>query len=200
MRKAISFIATLALVLLATACGSKKGQSASDTASALTVDSLLANPEKYVNETVTVEGLCSHLCKSGGRKAFIRSNADSLVLRCEAFPGMNEPFSSESVDRRLRVTGVFHEERIDEAYLLELERTEQARVDNIKAQGGEEKNGAHKSGCDTERAAQGQQKLQTVAERVADYRARIAERDSTEGKPYLSFYFIEATGYEILPD
>ena len=202
MKKTIYLFAALALTFIVTACGgSKNNQAAQDEeSSALTVDELLTNPDQYVDQTVTFEGICSHLCKHGGRKAFVQGNADNLLLRCEAFPSMNEPFSGETIHHPIRVTGIFHEERIDENYLQELERTEQERAYNINQEGGAVNPGESEAGCDTERAAHGQQDLNTLNERIADYRARIAERDSIEGKPYLSFYFVEATGYEILPD
>ena len=37
----------------------------------------------------------------------------------------------------------------------------------------------------------------TVAERIADFRAKIAARKAAEGKDYLSFYYVTATSYEI---
>ena len=77
---------------------------------------------------------------------------------------------------------------------------EQERAYNINSEGGDVTPGESQSGCDTERAAQGQANLTTLNERIADYRARIAERQAKEGKDYLSFYYVEATGYEILPE
>lgn len=203
MKKTIYLFATIALALIATACGGSKNQQSAtndEATEALTVDELLTNPDQYVDQTVTLEGICSHLCKHGGRKAFVQGNADNMLLRCEAFPGMDAPFSGETIHHPIRVTGIFHEERINEEYLQDLERTEQERAYNINQEGGDVTPGEQQSGCDTERAARGQQDLTTLNERIADYRARIAARDSIEGKPYLSFYYLEATGYEILPD
>ncbi len=203
MKKTFYLFASMALIFIATACNnSKSGSTEAEgtAAGTLTVDELLTNPDNYVDQTVTFEGICSHLCKHGGRKAFVQGNADNMMLRCEAFPGMNKPFSGETIHHPIRVTGIFHEERIDEEYLQELERIEQNRVDYINNKGGEATAGEEQSGCDTERAAHGQQDLNTLNERIADYRSRIADRKATEGKDYLSFYYIEATGYEILPD
>lgn len=204
MKKTIYLFASMALALLTTACGGSKNQQSAvndaENVSTLTVDEILTNPDAYVDKTVSLEGICSHLCKHGGRKAFIQGNADNMLLRCEAFPGMNAPFSGETIHHPIRVTGIFHEERINEEYIQELERTEQERVFNINQDGGDLNPGEQQSGCDTERAARGQQELSTLNERIADYRTRIAARDSLEGKPYLSFYYLEATGYEILPD
>ena len=203
MKKTILFIASMAMLFITTSCGGTKTNttdSDSETVTTLIVDSLLLNPDQYVNHTVTFEGICSHLCKHGGRKAFIVGNADNMLLRCEAFPGMNAPFAAETIHKPLKVTGIFHEERIDEQYLQDLERTEQERAYAINNEGGDVTPGEVQSGCDTERAAQGQANLTTLNERIADYRARIAERQAKEGKDYLSLYYLEATGYEILPN
>lgn len=203
MKKTILFFATLAMLLVTTSCGGSKTNTTTDadeTVDTMTVDDLLTNAEQYVDQTVTFEGICSHLCKHGGRKAFIAGNADNMIIRCEAFPGMDAPFAGETVHKPLKVTGIFHEERIDEDYLQNLERMEQERAYNINSEGGDVTPGESQSGCDTERAAQGQANLTTLNERIADYRARIAERQAKEGKDYLSFYYVEATGYEILPE
>lgn len=202
MKKTIFLLATLVLALVTTSCNSSNknqnaGNDAEDTA-AVTVDEVLTNPDKYVDQTVTLEGICSHLCKHGGRKAFVQGNADNMLLRCEAFPGMDAPFSGEAIHHPIKVTGIFHEERIDEAYLQQMEQMGEEIANS--ANNGEGVAAQPEIGCETERAAHGQQDIATLSERVADYRARIAERDSIEGKPYLSFYFLEATGYEILPD
>lgn len=37
----------------------------------------------------------------------------------------------------------------------------------------------------------------TPEARIADFRAKIAERKTATGKDYLSFYYMEASSYEI---
>ena len=190
--KTMKLFAIMVLMLTAISCGSKKEEKGSTetatTTQTLTVDQLLANPENYLDSTVTIEGLCSHLCSQGGRKAFIQGNADNMQIRCEAFPGMKEPFPGEAVHKPMKVTGILREQRIDEEYLKCLEESVQNDRDRKEAT------------CETERAAHGQKEISTLEGRVADYRARIAENVAKGGNPYLSFYYIESTGYEILPE
>lgn len=38
----------------------------------------------------------------------------------------------------------------------------------------------------------------SVGERIAGFRARIADRKAKEGKEYLSFYHVEGGNYEVL--
>ncbi|MDE5970475.1 MAG: hypothetical protein K2K88_07100 [Muribaculaceae bacterium] len=202
MKKTLYFLATVAVVFLATACGSSKSQQAADEITdALTVDEVFENPEQYVGDTISIEGICSHLCSQGGKKAFLQGNADNVQIRCEAFPLMGEPFPKTTIHHPMRVTGIFREQRIDNNVVAEMEREFNERIKEITEQYGEEsaQRAANASvGCDTERAAQGQRDLNTFKERMDDYRTRIAARKATEGKAYLSFYFMDAISFEIL--
>ena len=56
--------------------------------------------------------------------------------------------------------------------------------------------GEGEAGCDSEKKARGETG-NTVEERIADFRAQIAERKAKEGKDYLSFYYVTATAYQI---
>lgn len=189
MNKTLSSIAIFVMAIFVAACGGNNNQqaeAAENQSDALTVDQVLTSPDQYVDKSITIEGLCSHLCSHGGVKAFIQGNADNMQLRCEAYPGMDAPFPGETVHKALRVTGILREQRIDENYLKSLEGS------NI--------DGNQEIGCDTERAAHGQQDIKTLNDRIGNYRARIAESVKNGGKDYLSFYYMDATGYEILPD
>ena len=208
MKKSI-FIAAIAVLSMGFAsCSSNSAKTdateATTEVAAISVDDVLANAEKMVGDTVTIEGVCSHLCKHGGRKAFVLGSNDSLLLRCEAYPIMGTPFSKESIHKPIKVNGILKEERVDEKAIAEMEHQYAMlnNTDDASAQFGEsaEKTAEPTGGCDTERAARGQQNLTSFADRIADYRARIAQRNEKEGKPYLSFYYLEAISYEILPE
>ena len=72
----------------------------------------------------------------------------------------------------VKVKGTLCEERIDEAYLQSWEA-------DVAAQTAEE-HGDGESGCDTEKKARGET-ANTTAERIADFRAKIAARKAAEG-------------------
>lgn len=202
MNKNIILWAIVALfALAATGCS---GKSSTETAEAetITVDSILANPESYVGQTVTIEGVVSHLCKHGGRKAFLLGSDENSMIRCDATAEMGNVFPQETIHQPLRVTGVVMESRLDESTIRELEQNRQGQLERIAEQEGEAEAANFQNaptGCETERKAAGQGEVETFAAQMADYRRRIAERDSLEGKPYLSTYYIQATAYEILP-
>ena len=166
--------------LFAIAATSCSGKSSSETAEAdtVTVDSILANPEAYVGQTVTIEGVVSHLCKHGGRKAFLLGSDENSMIRCDATAEMGNVFPQETIHQPLRVTGVVMESRLDENTIRELEQNRQGQLERIAEQQGAEEAANFQNaptGCETERKAAGQAEVETFAAQMADYRRRIAE-------------------------
>lgn len=90
----------------------------------------------------------------------------------------------------MRVTGKLVEERIDEAYLQEMEKEINDSTVVSHGEGG--------AGCETEQKAEGVTAGSSEMERVNNFRARIAERKAKDGKEYLSFYHIAADSYQIM--
>lgn len=97
-------------------CGGSDKSNAADTdslnmaeVSVLTVDQILSDPAKYEGDTVTVEGICSHLCKHGGTKAFLAtpdSTAETSLLMCIATEAIGGAFDPSCPDKQLTVSGV----------------------------------------------------------------------------------------------
>ena len=151
------------------------------------VDALLASADSLIGKTVTVQGVCTHLCKHGAKKAFLMGSDDTKVIRAEASEEMGA-FAQECVNSIVTVTGQLVEDRIDEAYLQNWE-------EQLKAQAAKER-GDGKAGCANEKKTRGET-ADTPEVRIADFRKQIAEREAQEGKAYLSFYHINATSYQI---
>ena len=170
-------IALLAVAVIGTSCGNKQQKSSSDTtteqttSSALEIDSLLANAENLAGKEVTIEGVCTHTCKHGAKKIFLMGSDDTQVIRVEA--GTLGAFDPKCVNSIVRVTGTLKEQRIDEAYLQNWEA-------QLKAQAAE-KHGTGEAGCDTEKKARGET-ANTPEARIADFRAKIADRKASSGK------------------
>lgn len=185
-------IAIVVMTLIGTSCGNKQQKSASEAtteqaaSSALEIDSLLANAENLAGQEVTIEGVCTHACKHGAKKIFLMGSDDTQVIRVEA--GTLGAFDPKCVNSIVRVTGTLKEQRIDEAYLQNWEA-------QLKAQAAE-KHGTGEAGCDSEKKARGETANSPEA-RIADFRAKIADRKAETGKEYLSFYFMEANSYEV---
>ena len=204
MKKSLFFCAIAFIgMALATSCGNKGANEEAPLAEVLTVDTIVANAEQFAGDTVTIEGVVSHLCKHGGKKAFVLGSDDNTMIRCEATPEMGGAFPQESIHKPIRVTGVVVESRIDENAVRQMEAQHAEQVKMIAEQAGAEQAAAvdtAATGCETERKAQGQGEIETFAAQMADYRARISARNEAEGKPYLSTYYIVASSYEILPE
>ncbi len=191
--KAILIAAVAATTLFFTACGNKQAKKVeSETSSeqvissAISIDSLLSAADALAGKEVTIEGVCTHTCKHGATKIFLMGSDDTQIIRVEA--GKLGSFSSKCVNAIVRVKGVLKEQRVDEAYLQNWEA-------QLKAQA-QEKHGDGEAGCDSEKKARGEQ-ANTPEGRIADFRAKIADRKAKTGKDYLSFYYVEADSYEI---
>lgn len=182
----------LGMTLGLASCGDNsnksKEQAAAEemTPAALEVDQVLADPDSLVGDTIKVEGICTHICKHGGGKIFLMGSDDTKTLRVEAGESIGS-FPQETVNSIVRVTGVLVEDRIDEDYLTQWE----TRIaDQAKETQGE-------GGCAADMKANAEAETNSVRERIANFRSRIAERTEKEGKPYVSLYHMEGLSYEI---
>ena len=182
----------LGMTLGLASCGddsnkSKEQASAEEmTPAALEVDQVLADPDSLVGDTIEIEGICTHICKHGGGKIFLMGSDDTKTLRIEAGESIGS-FPQETVNSIVRVTGVLVEDRIDEDYLAQWE----AQIaDQAKEAQGE-------GGCAADMKANAEAATNSVLERIANFRSRIAERTEKEGKPYVSLYHMEGLSYEI---
>ena len=183
----------LATALVMVACGGNTSNKSNNeeaeavAATAMDIDALLSSAEELAGKEVEIEGICTHICSHGGRKIFLMGSDDTKTIRIEA--GELGAFDQKCVNSIVKVKGILNEERIDEAYLKQWEALNAAKAT--------EEHGDGEGGCSTEKAARGATG-NTVEERIAGFRARIAERKAAEGKEYLSFYFVLATAYEVV--
>jgi len=206
----LALCATLAAFSVSfTSCsGNKQAQQEQAASEALNIDDALTQAEANVDKLVTVEGVCTHTCAHGATKIFLQGSDNTNVLRCEATQIEGGAFSKDCVNNVVRVTGYVRETRMDEAYLQNWKRKyeesmmqQQAEAETAAGQGMDaeaQEKIETSAGCSTEAAARREQG-NTIDEKIANYREQIAARKAAEGKEYLSFYHLEATGYEILP-
>ncbi|MGL4992728.1 MAG: hypothetical protein ACRC6R_01140 [Bacteroidales bacterium] len=165
----------------------QSGSSASSSSNVINVDQLLEQSDSLVGESISLKGNCTHRCKHGGGKMFI-AGSNGKIIRIQS-TSKSGRFPVEVVGKEVTVLGTLMEERIDEEYLVKWEK----RMEQEMAAHGESE-----GGCSTEKRARNEStKVQTPKERIDSYRARIAERLNSEGKNYLSFYFIKAEKYTL---
>ena len=177
-----------ACVLSSCGGGKKQAQNAEEAVAAMSIDEVMGKAAGLVDQTVTIEGVCSHTCSHGAKKMFLVGSDDSKTLRIEA--GELGAFDTKVVNNIVTVKGVIKEERIDEAYLQDWENRLKNQTE--EKHGNEEGEG----GCDTEKNARGET-ADTPEGRIADFRAKIAAEKAATGKEYLSFYHVVAESYEI---
>ena len=170
-------------------CGSGKKQAqTTEEVAAMTIDEVMEKAAGLVEQTVVIEGVCTHTCSHGAKKMFLVGSDDSKTLRIEA--GELGAFDTKVVNNVVTVKGIIKEERIDEAYLQDWEARLKAQTEEKHGDGDGE------GGCDTEKNARGET-ANTTEGRIADFRAKIAAEKEATGKDYLAFYHVVANSYEI---
>ena len=187
--KLMMAVAMFAACFMMVSCGNAKKQSQSAeqvSTVAMSIDEVMAKAADLVEQSVTIEGVCTHTCSHGAKKMFLVGSDDSKTLRIEA--GELGAFDTKVVNQVVTVKGILKEERIDEAYLVDWEN-------RLKAQT-EEHHGNGEGGCDTEKNARGET-ANTAEGRISDFRTKIAAEKAATGKEYLSFYHVVAESYEI---
>lgn len=190
----IACIAALSMLSMSSCTSGSKSNEQQETqvqseASSLSVDELLSDAEMLTGTTVTIEGVCTHICSHGARKIFLMGTDDTKTIRIEATDNTGA-FSQDCVNSMVSVTGKVVEERIDEAYLANWEARE--KDGTAESHGDDEE-----AGCASEQQAQNEDPVDTFEERIANFRKRIAQEKEKTGKDYLAFYHIAANSYTI---
>lgn len=100
------------------------------------IDEVYAQADSLAGDTIFFEGVCAHLCKHGGRKAFLMGSDESRILRVEGAQAGN--FAPECINNLVRVRGVLH--------AIEVVPEEGESNDGLK-------HGEGDNGCETEKKA-----------------------------------------------
>lgn len=129
--KKLLFIMAVALVAF-TACQKQAEQAQT----VYSIDELYSQADSLLGDTIYFQGICSHLCKHGGRKAFLMGSDESHILRVEGAKMGN--FAPECINNLVRVRGILH--------FVEVVPEENAMDDGLK-------HGEDDNGCETEKKA-----------------------------------------------
>lgn len=87
---------------------------------ALTVDQLLNQKENLVDHEIIFKGTVDHVCKHSGKRAFVFGTTEDLRIKIEA-GGEIRGFDAELIGNDIEVRGILKEQRIDEAYINQME-------------------------------------------------------------------------------
>lgn len=132
MKKFMFFAAFVAAFCLASC-----SKTATQSETVYTIDEVYNQADSLLGDTITFQGVCTHLCKHGGRKAFLMGSDDSRILRVEGAKMGN--FDAACIGNIVRVKGVL--------YAFEVQ-PEPVVVDNSG-----EQHGVDGNGCETEKKA-----------------------------------------------
>ncbi len=123
--KKILFILAASLMTF-TACNKQQAQPEV----VYSVDEVYAQGENLVGDTILVEGNCLHLCKHGGKKAFLRSSEEGEFIRANAVEF--ESFAGECVNNEVRVRGILR------AMEVPVQQPQEAKAEEHQHEEGEE--------------------------------------------------------------
>lgn len=148
----------------------------------LTVEDVLKKAESLNNKTIIVEGLCAHLCPHGGTKMFMKAANSKQTIRVEASKSLGK-FDKGFTKKEVIITAKVMEQRIDETYLSNWEKS---------LSQGKKKHDSSSTSCESEAMARGENLKSPAVQRIDMFRKKIEQRKQSEGKAYLSFYYLEA--------
>lgn len=129
--KKILFIMAVALVAF-TACQKQ----AKEVQKVYSIDEVYTQADSLLGDTIYFQGVCTHLCKHGGRKAFLMGSDESRILRVEGAKMGN--FAPECINNIVRVRGILH--------AIDIVPEQPVAEDGLK-------HGANDNGCETEKKA-----------------------------------------------
>jgi hypothetical protein len=187
MRK-ILILAALATVIFA--CKTETKKTGWDENKVFTVTEVLAKPDTFVNKLMKVKGTINHVCKHGGKKAFLMGETEEQTLRCDAGKELAQ-FDASKIGNDAVVTGVFKEQKVDEAFLS---NWEQEVRDELAKAGKETKTAEkHEEKASYEKIGRHEDENDETLVEINKIRQEI----KTNGKGYISWYSFEAKSYAI---
>lgn len=133
--KKILLLAAFGAALFLTSCA--KTTTTQDVGTIYTIDQIYDSAESLLGDTITFQGVCMHLCKHGGRKAFLIGSDESKILRVEG--GEMGNFDVDCINNIVRVKGVLHAFEVKPQFPLSEDPAEQ--------------HGENGQGCETEQKA-----------------------------------------------
>ena len=123
--KKILFILAASLMTF-TACNKQQAQPEV----VYSVDEVYAQGENLVGDTILVEGNCLHLCKHGGKKAFLRSSEEGEFIRANSVEF--ESIAGECINNEVRVRGILR------AMEVPVQQPQEAKAEEHQHEEGEE--------------------------------------------------------------
>ncbi|MFC2151200.1 hypothetical protein ACFLSE_01620 [Bacteroidota bacterium] len=177
----------LAVTALLVSCGNKeqkKEENSEKEVVVVTVDEVVADMQSFVNKEVVIEGIVNHVCSHGGKRMFIMGEDPDMSIKITPSEEIGI-FEKELEGSHVLVTGIVKELRIDEAYVVELEKEIAEGADNEAIHD-------HSDGEHADEEAEAEAEKEKTAQ-IEAMKTKIAE--SEEGS--YSQFWIEASKFEV---
>ena len=175
--KQLFFIAVVSFALFSCSGNKKQAGTSSDVQTSVSVngkvfelDDLMAVAGQEVNNTITVIGYVTHICKHSGKRCFIVGESQKVSMRVEA-KGEIGRFNRKVTGSKLAITGVLKEQRLSQEYIDEMEKG----VDLKKEEAGENESCAAKLSS------------------ISNMRKWMKEHN----KDYYAIYYLDGLNFEI---
>lgn len=200
MKKYISLFVAFVSVTLIISCNKKPFTDNfinTDNIPEFTVDELMKSPQSYVDSIIKVEGRCIHICRMTGNSMYLVFENDSTMLRCLAAAPISGAFSDTIKGRVMKFSGMLREERLTKEGVADLRDQYASHMQLIPSK--EIADSAmylRNRRCKYERHYREQDSIVGFDEEMKDYEQRIDYQTKYEGKPYLSFYYLETIKVE----
>lgn len=124
------------LTALLSGCSNQEAREEASAAQKMDVEQLMGEPSAHLDQTITVEGLVTHICQHGGKRLHLSKPGSDLIVRVRTGKDM-APFDRELEGSTVQITGTFVEERLDQAYLNQLRKGEEEGDHHHEDQGDE---------------------------------------------------------------
>ena len=95
----------LSVILILISCSNNTRNESNDSIALLTVDEFCHEPANYVDQSIKVKGLVTHICRHGGQKLFISGSEEGSYLRINTNEKITE-FPMDMEGRIVEFTGV----------------------------------------------------------------------------------------------
>ncbi len=147
----------------------------------LTVDEVVGDMLSHVDKEIVIKGTVNHVCSHGGKRMFIIGENSDLAIRITPSKEIGL-FEKELEGSDVIVTGVFKELRIDEAYVVSLEKELSEGIDN-------EAFHDHSGGTHDETEEHDDEKKAQIE--------AMREKIATSENGYYSQFWVEASKFEV---
>ena len=184
IKKVLGIVAIAAIMVSCANKEQKKEACCDKEGTKVTVDQVMADMQAYVDKDIVIVGTVNHVCSHGGKRMFIMGEDPEVAIKITPSEEIGI-FEKELEGSHVIVKGILKELRIDEAYVVNLEKELAEGADNEAIHdhsGGEHEEEYSEAEVDSSKIHQ-----------IEAMRTQITESENG----YYSQFWIEANKFEV---